>query len=187
MAENSGEGGNIILGVSGSIAAYKACSVVRGLMTRGHQVRVVMSEAAQHLVTATTFRALSGNPVVTSLWIEETEAGLVHIGLADWADALAVVPASADIIAKCALGLADEILSTTWLACDCPKVVAPAMNDRMWNNPATARNVEALAAQDGVHLIQPVEGRLASGKVATGHLAPVERIVEKIHQVAAGA
>ncbi len=173
----------IILGVSGSIAAYKAASVLRGLTAGGHEVRVVMSEAAQKLVAPATFRALSGRPVATGLWIPESSAALVHVELADWADALAVVPATANIIGKITCGIADEILSCTWMACDCPKVIAPAMNDRMWNSPAVRRNVADLQKLDGVRLIGPVEGRLASGRVGRGHLAPVEDIGEAIVSV----
>lgn len=181
------QGGNIILGVSGSIAAYKACSVLRGLTAKRHTVRVVMTEAAQHLVGPATFRALSGQPVVTGLWVQEASANLVHIELAEWADVLAIVPATANIIGKAACGIADEILSTTWMACDCPKVIAPAMNDRMWANPAVQENFRKLSALSGVYIIEPVEGRLASGKVAKGHLAPVGDIVEKIDSVVCGS
>jgi len=179
-----GRGRNVILGVSGSIAAYKACSVVRGLLALGHSVQVVMTEAAQRLVTPTTFRALSGKPVVTGLWVDEAQAGLVHIELAEWVDVLAIAPATANVLAKINAGIADEALSCTWMACQCPKVLAPAMNDRMWHSPANQRNVGALKALEGVHLVGPVEGRLASGKVAMGHLAPVKDIVEKVDEVA---
>jgi len=184
MAEEK-QARHIVLGVSGSIAAYKACSVVRALTAQGHEVQVVMTEAAQRLVGPATFRSLSGRPVVTGLWIPEGQAGLVHIELAEWADALAVVPATANIIGKIACGIADEVLSTTWMACDCPKLVAPAMNDRMWLSPAVQRNVAELSRTPGVHLVGPVEGRLASGRVAVGHLAPVTEIVERILSVAA--
>ena len=183
MAEKEA-GKRIVLGVSGSVAAYKAASVLRGLTAGGHEVRVVMTEAAQKLVSPATFRALSGRPVATGLWIPEAAAGLVHIELADWADVLAVVPATANIIGKIVCGIADEILSCTWMACDCPKLVAPAMNDRMWNSPAVRRNVADLKALEGVHLIEPVEGRLASGRIGQGHLAAVGEIVEKIDSVA---
>jgi phosphopantothenoylcysteine decarboxylase/phosphopantothenate--cysteine ligase len=175
---------NIIVGVTGSIAAYKACSVVRGLTARGHAVQVVMTDAAQKFVTALSFRALSRRPVVTSLWIDESDARLVHIELAEWVDVLAVVPATASIIAKFHAGIADDILTCTWLAADCPKVVAPAMNDRMWKAHATHRNVAGLREIEGIHIVDPVEGRLASGKVARGHLAPINDIIERVHQVA---
>ena len=178
---------NVILGVSGSIAAYKAASVLRGLMSKGHDVQVVMTEAAQRLVTPATFRALSGRPVVTNLWIPEEQAGLVHVELAEWADVLAIVPATANIIGKITCGIADEVLSCTWMACDCAKVIAPAMNDRMWLSPAVQRNVAELKKLDGVHVIEPVEGTLASGRIGAGHLAPVMDIVAKIDSVAWGS
>ena len=180
------KGNNVVLGVTGSIAAYKACSIVRGLMTKGHTVQVVMTESAQKLVGPVTFRSLSGRPVVTSLWIPEEEAGLVHVSLAEWADALAIAPATADIIGKVACGLADDALTCTWMACDCPKLIAPAMNDRMWASPAVQRNVADLKALPGVHFVMPVEGRLASGKVAQGHLAPIEDIIARIDEIARG-
>ncbi|MFO7959027.1 MAG: flavoprotein [Candidatus Brocadiia bacterium] len=181
------DGRNIILGVTGSIAAYKACSVLRGLMDRGHTVRVVMTAAAQRLVTPTTFRSLSGRPVVTRLFIDEQQVGLQHIELAEWVDALAVVPATANFIGKAANGIADEILSCTWMACDCPKLLAPAMNDRMWAGAPVQRNCDYLRSLPGVRFVEPVEGKLASGKRAVGHLAPVDLIVDGIHQLALSA
>lgn len=181
---DAADGKNIVLGVSGSIAAYKACSIVRGLATRGHVVQVVMTEAAQRFVTPVTFRALSGRPVVSGLWIDDAKADLVHIELAEWADVIAIAPATANIIAKIDAGIADEALSCTWLACDCPKALAPAMNNRMWQAHATQRNVARLREVDGVHVIDPVEGRLASGKVAQGRLAPISDIVDSIDAVA---
>lgn len=180
----TGAGKNVLLGITGSIAAYKAASVLRGLTARGHSVRVVMSKGAQEFVTATTFRALSGRPVATDLFIAEAQASLVHVELAEWADALAVVPATANIIGKFAAGIADEVVSCTWMACDCPKLIAPAMNDRMWASPAVQENCEKLKRLEKVYFVGPVEGRLASGKVGVGALAPVEEIVEKIHSVA---
>ncbi len=184
MAKAPG-GSNIILGVSGSIAAYKAASVLRGLMARGHAVQVVMTPSACRLVTPTTFRALSGRPVVTELFADEGQVGLQHIELAEWVDVLAVAPATANFIGKAAGGIADEILSCTWMACDCPKLVAPAMNDRMWASPAVQRNAAYLRGLPGVTFVEPVEGRLASGRVGVGHLAPIDEIVEAVHAMAA--
>jgi phosphopantothenoylcysteine synthetase/decarboxylase len=178
-------GKNIILGVTGSIAAYKAASILRGLMARGHTVQVVMTPSACRLVTPTTFRALSGRPVVTEMFVGEGQVGLQHIELADWAQVMAVAPATANFIGKAACGIADEILSCTWMACDCPKVIAPAMNDRMWASAPVQRNAAYLRGLPGVSFVEPVEGKLASGRVGVGHLAPVEEIIEKIHSVAA--
>lgn len=188
-------GSNIILGVTGSIAAYKACSVLRGLMDRGHAVQVVMTSSAQRLVTPTTFRSLSGRPVITSMFVERQQVSLQHIELAEWVGArpehgrgvLAVVPATANFIGKTANGIADEILSCTWMACDCPKVLAPAMNDRMWKGDAVQRNCRYLRELPAVRFVGPVEGKLASGRIGMGHLAPVNEIVDLIDSVAAGA
>lgn len=180
-------GRNVILGVTGSIAAYKACSIARGLAAGGHAVQVVMTPSAQQFVTPTTFRALTGRPVVTRMFIEDDQVGLQHIELAEWVDVLAVAPATANFIGKAAGGIADEILSCTWMACDCPKVIAPAMNDRMWLSPAVQRNCAYLRDLPGVSFVEPVEGKLASGRVALGHLAPVERIVAAICRAGEGA
>ncbi len=181
MAEQNADRKNIVLGVSGSIAAYKACSVVRGIMRKTHDVRVVMTDSAQKLVTPATFRALSGSPVATTLWPSEESARLVHIRLSEWADAMGIVPATANIIGKITSGIADEILSTTWMACSCPKLIAPAMNDQMWTSVTVQENVNELRGRKDVHFVEPVSGVLASGKDAeTGHLAPVHKIVEAI-------
>ena len=177
-------GRNVILGVTGSIAAYKAASVVRGLLARGDAVQVVMTASACKLVGPATFRALSGRPVATQMFAEDAPASLPHIELAEWADALAVVPATANFLGKIANGIADDILSCTWMACDCPKVLAPAMNDRMWASPAVQRNFECLCALPGVAFVGPVEGRLASGRVGMGHLAAVDDILAAIDAVA---
>lgn len=186
MGENSA-GKNLLVAVTGSIAAYKAASVVRGLMERGHTVQVIMTGAARRFVTATTFRALSGRPVVSTLFPDEANTRLVHVELAEWARVLAVVPATANILGKFAAGIADELVSCTWMACDCPRVVAPAMNDRMWQSPAVQRNRRFLQELSDVHFVGPVGGRLAGGKeAATGRLAPVEQIVKTIDRVAAG-
>lgn len=184
MPEGSA-GKNMVLAVTGSIAAYKAASVVRGLMGRDHTVQVIMTEAARFFVTPTTFRALSGRPALYQLFPDEGSAGLTHIELGEWAELMAVVPATANILGKFAGGLADDLVSCTWMACDCPRVIAPAMNDRMWESPATQRNYNRLKEREDVTFVEPVGGKLASGKEATsGRLAPVEDIIEKIHSVA---
>ncbi|KPK64007.1 MAG: hypothetical protein AMK73_04845 [Planctomycetes bacterium SM23_32] len=187
-------GRNVILGVTGSIAAYKAASILRGLTARGHPVQVVMTPNAQRLVSATTFRSLSGRPVVTEMFPDERQTGLQHIELAEWVAAgpggpggvLAVAPATANFIGKAANGIADEILSCTWMACDCPKLLAPAMNDRMWAAAPVRRNCDYLRGLPQVTFVEPVEGRLASGRMGMGHLAPVELIVQAIHALAGG-
>jgi phosphopantothenoylcysteine decarboxylase/phosphopantothenate--cysteine ligase len=172
----------VLVGVTGSIAAYKACGLVRRLRADRLRVRVVMTPSAQQFVTPTTFRALSGMPVVTDMFVAEGGACLEHISLAEWADVLCVAPATANFIGKVAGGLADEILCCTWMACDCPKVIAPAMNDRMWASAAVQRNVAWLGEQPGVALVGPVEGTLASGKTAMGHLAPLGELVDAVRR-----
>jgi phosphopantothenoylcysteine decarboxylase/phosphopantothenate--cysteine ligase len=172
--------GHVLVAVTGSIAAYKAGSVVRGVMERGAEVRVAMTEAAREFISATTFRALTGNPVATRLFVPEDAATLVHVNLADWADALAVVPATANVLGKFACGIADEIVSCTWMACDCPRLVAPAMNTRMWNNPAVRENCSTLAEKQNARFIGPVKGPLAEDRSGMGRLAPVDDIVEGI-------
>lgn len=178
-------GKNLVLAVTGSIAAYKAASVVRGLIDRGHTVQVIMTEAARRFVTATTFRALSGRPALYELFPDEGSTRLVHVELGEWADALAIVPATANILGKFAAGIADDLVSCTWMTCDCPRVIAPAMNDRMWDNPATRRNCDMIGARPDVEFVGPVGGKLASGKMArAGRLAPLGDIIEKIHSTA---
>ena len=177
-------GSNVILGVTGSIAAYKTASIVRELVARGHAVQVVMTASACKLVGPPTFRALSGRPVVTEMFAGDAAANMPHIELANWAHALAVAPATANFLGKAANGIADDVLSCTWMACDCPKVLAPAMNDRMWASPAVQRNYEWLRALPGVAFVGPVEGRLASGRVGMGHMAAVEDVVAAIDAAA---
>ena len=146
---------NIILAVTGGIAAYKSAIVVRRLKDAGFDVRVVMTAGAQAFITPLTFQALSGNPVHTELLNPEAEAGMGHIELARWADLLLVAPASCDTLAKFAAGLADDLLSTLYLASKCPVWVAPAMNQQMWAAKATQRNLNTLV-DDGVHVIMPM-------------------------------
>lgn len=159
----------VLLGVSGGISAYKACELVRRLRERDVEVRVVMTQAAAHFVTATTLQALSGQPVRDSLWDEAAEAAMGHIELARWADAIVVAPASADLIARLAHGLADDLLSTVCLASDRPLWLAPAMNRLMWTHPATQANVALLAAR-GVRLLGPGSGAQACGEVGEGRM-----------------
>ncbi|NLW49997.1 MAG: phosphopantothenoylcysteine decarboxylase [Candidatus Brocadiaceae bacterium] len=172
---------NVILGVTGSIAAYKAAAVVRALTAQGHAVQVVMTASACRLVGPATFRALSGRPVLTEMFAEDAHASLPHISLAEWAHVLAIAPATANVLGKIANGLADDILTCTWMACDCPKVLAPAMNDRMWCSPAVERNCAYLQALEGVTFVGPVEGRLASGRTGMGHMASVQEVVAAVN------
>ena len=165
----------ILLGVTGGIAAYKSAILVRRLKDYGFDVRVIMTEGAQAFITPLTFQALSGNPVHTELLDPAAEAGMGHIELARWADLLLVAPASCDILAKFANGLADDLLSTVYLATKAPVWVAPAMNQQMWAAKSTQRNLTTLV-DDGIHVVMPEAGEQACGDVGLGRLAEPEDI-----------
>ena len=177
LGTGAGRRPRVLLAVCGGIAAYKACEVLRGLQKAGCEVRVTMTADAERFVGAATFEALSGAPVATSLYVHPGSA-IPHIDLAEWADAAVVVPATANVMAKMACGIADDCLTTTLLACwgCCPVLVAPGMNVHMWQSPATQANVAALRER-GVRFAGPDSGRLACGDVGEGKLAPVDQIV----------
>ena len=170
---------NIILAVTGGIAAYKSAIVVRRLKDYGFDVRVVMTQGAQAFITPLTFQALSGNPVHTELLDPEAEAGMGHIELARWADLVLVAPASCDSIAKFANGLADDLLSTLYLATKAPVWIAPAMNQQMWAAKATQRNLQTLV-EDGVHVIMPDAGEQACGDVGLGRMPEPEDLARQV-------
>ncbi|OUO61028.1 bifunctional phosphopantothenoylcysteine decarboxylase/phosphopantothenate--cysteine ligase CoaBC [Olsenella sp. An270] len=172
----SGERGRVLLAVCGGIAAYKACEVLRALQKSGCEVRVTMTEDATRFVGPVTFESLSGAPVATSLY-DYPGSAIPHISLAEWADVAVVVPATANVLAKMACGIADDCLTTTLLACACPVLVAPGMNVHMWQNPATQANVSTLRER-GVRFVGPDSGRLACGEVGEGKLASVDEVVE---------
>ena len=171
----------IALGVSGGIAAYKAAEILRLLQDRGVRVQVIMTRAAQEFVRPLTFAALSGEKVITDLFGSgaeqpNLESAVEHIGVAESIDALLVAPATANVIAKFAQGIADDFLTTLFLATTAPVVIAPAMNVNMWDNPATRANLETLK-QRGVHIVAPDSGYLACGMIGAGRLAANETIV----------
>ena len=170
---------NILLAVTGGIAAYKSAILVRRLKDFGFDVRVVMTQGAQAFITPLTFQALSGNPVHTELLSPEAEAGMGHIELARWADLVLVAPASCDSIAKFAHGLADDLLSTLYLATNAPVWVAPAMNQQMWAAKATQRNLKTLV-EDGVHVIMPDAGEQACGDVGLGRMPEPEDLARQV-------
>jgi phosphopantothenoylcysteine decarboxylase/phosphopantothenate--cysteine ligase len=170
---------NIVLAVTGGIAAYKSAILVRRLKDYGFDVRVVMTHGAQAFITPLTFQALSGNPVHTELLDPAAEAGMGHIELARWADLLLVAPASCDTLAKFANGLADDLLSTVFLATKSPVWVAPAMNQQMWAAKATQRNLRTLV-EDGVHVIMPDAGEQACGDVGLGRMPEPEEIARQV-------
>ena len=175
----------ITVGVSGGIAAYKAAELVRVLQRQGLEVHVVMTEAATKFVQPLTFAALSGHKVITSLWDDAGTAdggydsSIEHIGEAQWADALVVAPATANILAKFAHGIADDFLTTMYLATTAPVLVAPAMNVNMWEHPATQANLEMLR-QRGVRVVDPGTGDLACGMVGAGRMAEPEAIADAV-------
>ena len=177
MAELQGQ--RILLGVSGGIAAYKAAELVRRLQDAGAEVRVVMTASALHFVGATTFQALSGHPVRSSLWDEAAEAAMGHIELARWATRVLIAPASANTLARLAQGRANDLLSTLCLATEAPLTVAPAMNRVMWAHPATQANVATLVAR-GVEVLGPATGDQACGEVGAGRLLEPTQIVAAV-------
>ncbi len=160
---------NVLLGVSGGIAAYKSAELVRQLQELGASVRVVMTRGAMEFITPLTLQALSGNPVHSELLDEEAEQGMGHIELARWADLLLIAPATADLVARLAAGRADDLLTTIALATPAPKLLAPAMNQQMWRDPATAANVDTLQ-QRGIKLCGPASGEQACGDVGPGRM-----------------
>ncbi len=177
-------GKQVLLGITGGIAAYKGAELVRLLRKQGAEVRVVMTEGAQAFITPLTLQALSGHPVSTDLLDSEAESAMSHIELARWADAVLVAPATADFIARLAQGRADDLLATVCLASDAPLAVAPAMNRVMWESPATRDNM-ALLRQRNIHCFGPGTGSQACGETGPGRmlepnelLAPLEALFE---------
>lgn len=169
---------HITLFVTGSIAAYRALELTRLLIKQQAQVQVVLTKAAAKFVTPLSFQVLAQRPVYTDMF-DATADKVLHVQLAQWTDLAVVVPASADLIAKMAGGLADDLASLTLLATKAPKLVVPAMNDQMWFNPATQRNLQTLQA-DGVQIVEPTVGFLAEGYQGKGHMAEPEQIVAQI-------
>src|SRR6185369_11271912 len=166
----------VLLGVSGGIAAYKSAELTRRLRDAGAEVQVVLTENAARFVTPLTFQALSGHPVRSGLWDEAAEAALGHIELARWAQRILIAPASADLIARLAHGLADDLLTTLCLASDAPVAIAPAMNLRMWGHPATQANVATLRGR-GVDVLGPADGPMAEPESGPGRLLEPHQIV----------
>ena len=173
-------GKKIVVGVTGGIAAYKACDLVSRLKKRGAQVRVVLTEHACQFVQPLTFETLSGNPAYTDSFDRKYE--IEHVALAKWADLLLIAPATANCMAKMACGIADDLLSTTCLAVRCPVLVAPAMNSAMWRNPATQANLELLRSR-GVRFVGPEAGHLACGDDDVGRMSEPEQIAEAVEAI----
>jgi phosphopantothenoylcysteine decarboxylase len=177
---------NIVLGITGSIAAFRAADLASKLVKLGHHVRVVMTVDAQKFISPLTLQTLSRNPVTTDLFDEKPGWGPGHIELADSADLLLIAPATAHIIAELAHGLAGHALAAIALATPAPLVLAPAMNGKMWLHPATKENVKILR-QRGVRFIGPEEGLLACGYEGIGRLWPVDEIARMVNRLPAKA
>lgn len=173
---NAFKGKTVVVGVTGCIAAYKTAEIVRRLVQSGADVKVIMTKAATHFVSPLTFASLSQNRVTTSLFRGQDEK-IHHISLADEAAAILIAPATANILAKVACGIADDALTTTILACKAPIIFVPAMNSKMYQNPATQKNLATLK-EYGCHIVEPEVGDLACGVAGVGRLAEIERILE---------
>ncbi|MHC4114807.1 MAG: bifunctional phosphopantothenoylcysteine decarboxylase/phosphopantothenate--cysteine ligase CoaBC [Planctomycetota bacterium] len=178
------KGLNILLGVSGGIAAYKAVDLASKLTGAGAKVNTVMTENACRFVGPKSFEAITRSKVYTTLWSKAEEFEVSHISLADWADIVVVAPATANIIGKAAGGICDGLLSTTLCACwQKPVLLAPAMNEKMWNNPAVQRNVK-MVCEMGFETIGPEEGLLACGAEGVGRMSEPQDIIQRIEKIA---
>ena len=169
----------VLLIIGGGIAAYKSLELVRLLKKAGHEVTPVLTSGGEHFVTAMSLGTLAESPVYSSLWELKDEVEIGHIQLSRSADFLLVCPATADLLAKMAAGLADDLATTLLLATDKPVVVAPAMNVRMWQHPATRRNIARLK-EDGVKVIEPAEGEMACGEFGAGRLPEPQDIMDSL-------
>lgn len=172
----------VVLGITASIAAYKACDLIGILRKKGYSVKCVLTPDAKWFVTPTTIETLSGEKAVDSMFERPERREVAHISLADRADVILIVPATADIICKIAAGICDDILSCTVAAAKCPTVFAPAMNDRMYSNPIIQDKM-AYLKEKGYHFVDPIEGHLACGREGMGHLALPETIVDRVEKI----
>src|SRR5215210_9351249 len=184
LTASEAKGWRVALGISGGIAAYKAAEVLRGLQKAGCEVRVAMTQRACEFVQPLTFRALSGSHVMVDDYAPDNPDPIAHITFSQTADLLIVAPATANIIAKFANGVADDFLTSTYLACSSPVLIAPAMNTTMWEHPATQRNLQQLRA-DGVHIMEPDAGEMACGTIGPGRLSEPDRIVSAALEILA--
>lgn len=173
---------NIVVGVTGGIACYKAVEIVNQLKKDGYNVNVIMTKSAQEFVRPLTFQVLSGNLVVTDMYDPVDHWDTKHIDLGKNADAFVIVPATANIIGKIASGIADDMLSTTVMVATCPKIIAPAMNTAMYENPFVQENIDKLEA-NGYHVLGTKKGLLACGDVGDGKLLPWEEIAQYVKNI----
>ena len=170
---------NVIYGVTGSIAAFKAATIVSRLKSQDFDITVIMTKSSQNFISPLTFRTLSKNKVITDIFIEDNDYDPQHISIADKADIVVIAPATANIIGKLASGIADDALTSIVMASDVPVLIAPAMEERMYTNPITQRNIGILR-KVGYKFIGPEKGRLASGRTGIGRMADVELIIQTI-------
>lgn len=179
------KGAHILLGVTGSVAAYKAADLTVRLKTAGAAVRVIMTESAQRFVSPLTFESLAHEPVLTGMWDRRHSTEPVHVSLAEWADLLVAAPATANFIGKLAAGIADDLLSCIALAVKRPPLIAPAMNDAMYRHEAVQQNIKCLTRR-GCVFVGPARGRLASGASGLGRLASLDDLFAAVkHALAA--
>jgi phosphopantothenoylcysteine decarboxylase/phosphopantothenate--cysteine ligase len=170
----------ILLGICGSIAAYKSCELIRMLVSEGARVYVLLTKNALNFVTPLTLKTLSGHSVIKDIFDEEEFSNIMHVQIAHWADLIVVAPATANMIGKVASGIADDVISTTIMATRAPVIFAPAMNDQMYENKIYRANEEKLKAL-GYHFVQPETGYLACGYEGVGRLASMEQILKEIY------
>lgn len=173
------EGKHIVVGISGGIAAYKIPMLIRLLVKQGAEVRTVVTKNALEFVTELTLQTVSNNKVYRDMFAQHNEHSTEHISLSDWADLLIVAPATANVIGKMANGIADDALTTTFLAAACPVLIAPAMNSNMYQHPALQHNIHTLSQWSNIHFVDPEEGELACRAVGTGRMAEPETIALK--------
>lgn len=176
------KGKKILIGVSGSIAAYRVCDLIEQLKAEEAQVQCVMTQAAKHFITASTLRALSGRPVYSEMFEEHPFEGPLHTTLADDSDLIVVVPTSCNLIARLAVGLCNDLLTGIIIAAKKPILLVPAMNDNMYQHPLTQKNIRELAAI-GYHFLAPEKGQLICGRYSIGHIASQQNIFSRIKEL----
>ncbi|MEW6040117.1 MAG: flavoprotein [Elusimicrobiota bacterium] len=169
----------VLLGICGSIAAFKSCEIIRHLREKGCHVKCILTDAGQKFITPLTLRELCCDEVFTEMFPDKIKYKAEHITLSDWADIIVIAPATATTIAKLACGIADNLLTATVMASKSPVLICPAMNENMWNNPANQNNVERLK-KFGYHFLGPEVGNLSCGKEGIGRLCEVSKILKKI-------
>ncbi|MGB2705957.1 MAG: flavoprotein [Candidatus Omnitrophota bacterium] len=172
---------DIVLGITGSIAAYRACDLITHLSKKGHNIICVMTKEAEEFITPLTLETLSGNKVYKDMFALPDKREAVHVSLGQKADLIVICPATANVIAKLASGMCDDLLSATVISSTAPVLIAPAMNDRMYMNKITQRNIHKLK-EAGYKFIDPVKGHLACGYVGIGHLADTNQIIKRIEK-----